>query len=253
MYGIQKAGMLKRISAFLLDFILMTIAVTGFAFLISTITGRENYVDKMNERKEFYEEKYTVDFDISEEDYNKLDENERKHIDDAYVEYRRDEEYLYAFNMQANLTLIMITFSLLLSYVILELVLPIIFGNGQTVGKKVFSIGIVHVNAVRLTGLGLFTRTMLGKYTVETMIPVILLMMVLFGGGGITGLLVLGLLLILELFTFFKNGQNTPIHDVLAHTVCVDLSVQQIYADEQELIKHKERLHAEQVQDSEYS
>ena len=154
--------------------------------------------------------------------------------------------------MLANLTLIMITFSLLLSYILLELVIPIILGNGQTVGKKVFAIGVVHVNAVRLTGLGLFTRTILGKYTVEAMIPVMLILLTLFGGGGLTGLLVLGLLIILEVFTFTKNKQNTPIHDVLSHTVCVDLSVQQIYENENELIKHKERLHEEAVQDSDY-
>ena len=252
MYSIQKASMLKRISAFLLDFILLTIAVTGFALLISVITGRAKHVDKMNERKAYFEETYSVDFDIKEEDYNKLSDDEKQRIDDAYVLYRQDEEYLYAFNMLANLTLIMITFSLLLSYVLLELVLPIIFGNGQTVGKKVFAIGVVHVNAVRLTGLGLFTRTILGKYTVEAMIPVMLLLLTVFGGGGLTGLLVLGLLIVLEVFTFTKNKQNTPIHDVLAHTVCVDLSVQQIYENENELIKHKERLHEEAVQDSDY-
>lgn len=274
MYTIQKASMLKRISAFLLDFILMTIAVTGFAFIISLITGYSGHLDKLSEREAYYESKYYPEFGITEEQYNALGaeakaayaydfdiigtekydaltEAEKTNIMNAYKSLLEDDDYSYAYSMLFNLTLIMITFSLLLSFILLEMVIPKIFGNGQTVGKKVFALGIVHVNAVRLSGVGNFTRVILGKFTVETMIPVIMAMM-LFTGGGLTGLLVLGLLIILEIFVFFKNKLCTPIHDVLAQTVCVDMSVQLVYENEDELIKHKERIHAEIVKDSDY-
>ena len=260
MYGIQKASVLKRVSAFLLDFILMTIAATGFAVLVSLITGREKHVKKIEERKVYYETHYSetyypdgsfkVDVDITQEDFDKLDEDKKDVVNKAKSACGNDEEFKHASSMSISLFLIMITFGILLSFILLEVVLPVIFGNGQTVGKKVFSLGVVHVNAVKLTGVGLFARSILGKYTVEVMIPLILLFM-LIGGGNASGLLVLGLLVILEIFAFFKNKMNTPIHDVLAHTVCVDLSIQRIYQNEQELIDHKLRTHSEAMQDSE--
>lgn len=246
MYEIQKASMLKRISAFLLDFVLMTIAVTGFALLVSLMTGRMKHVDKMEEREAYYEEKYDVDFGITEEKFNSLTEDEQKHLDNAYNEFRRDEEYNVALSKSISQLMLMVTFGFLLSFILLELVIPIIFGNGQTVGKKVFNLGVVHVNAVKISGVGLFARSILGKYTVETMIPVVLMLM-MFLGGSASGIIVIGLLIILEIFAFFKNKMNTPIHDVLSHTVCVDLSVQLIYRTEQELIDHKTRLHNEIV------
>ena len=274
MYTIQKASIMKRMAAFLLDFILMTIAVTGFAFLVALITNIQGHVDVMNARKEYFETKYYsefgiteaeynalskdeqvkyhYDFDISQEDYSALSEENRKNLDAAYGLMRNDEEYLYAITMVTNLTLIMITMGLMTAFILLELVIPKIFGNGQTVGKKVFSLGVVHVNAVKLTGVGLFTRTMLGKYTVEVMIPVMMLFMMLLSGEGLTAVLVLGLLIILEIFAFFRNRLDTPIHDVLSHTVCVDMSVQQIYENEEELIKHKQRLHEELARESDY-
>ena len=244
MYEIQKAPMLKRISAFLLDFVLMTIAVTGFALLVSLMSGRMKHVDKMAEREAYYEEEYGVDFDISEEDFSKMSEAEQKHLDEAYNAFRQDEEYNVAFSKLISQAALMVTFGFLLAFLLLELAVPILFGNGQTVGKKIFNLGVVHVNAVKLSGVGLFARSILGKYTVETMIPVVLILM-MFLGGGASGLLVIALLVILQIFAFFKNKMNTPIHDVLAHTVCVDLSVQLIYRTEQELIDHKLRLHNE--------
>lgn len=251
MYSIQKASILKRISAFLLDFILMTIAVTGFAFAISAITGYDSYVAKIEERRVFIASEYDVDLEISAEEREALTEEDKARYDAAEKALEKDPEALRAYDMLINLTLVMISLSLLLSFIALELVIPIILKNGQTVGKKVFSIGVVHVNSVRLTGIGLFTRAMLGKYTVETMIPVIMILMLLLG-NGFTSLLVLGLLIILEMFVFFKNKMGTPIHDVLAHTVCVDLSIQMIYENEDELIKHKKQLHAEMVEDADY-
>lgn len=254
MYGIQKAGMLKRISAFLLDFILMAIAATGFAVLVSFITGREKHLDKKNEIKEYYEalystEDFEVDTDISRAEFDLLTDEQKAAVNGAKIAMYNNEDFRYASAKHASLVLIMVTFSLLLSYVGLELVVPMLFGNGQTVGKKVFNLGVVHVNAVKLSGVGLFARSILGKYTVETMIPVFLLFMMM-SKSGLSELIVLGLLLILEIVAFFINKMNTPIHDVLSHTVCVDMSVQMVYKDEQELIDHKTRLHNELVNGS---
>ena len=252
MYEIQKASMLKRISAFLLDFILLTIAVTGFALLLSIVTGLNNHTDKLAERQEYYETTYGVDFD-DVENFDKYTKEEQDHILNVYDNmFAKDPEVLYAYNMIFYLTLTIVTFSLLLSFLLLEFAIPMILKNGQTVGKKVFNLGIIHSNGIKLTGVALFARALLGKYTIETMIPIIVITTLLFGSGGPVGVIVLGLILVLQLFVFFKSKYYTPIHDVIGHTVCCDLSSQLMFENVEELIAYKQKMHEEAVKEADY-
>ena len=252
MYDIQKASLLKRISAFLLDFILMTIAVTGFALLLSTVLGYDNYAGALTEKREYYEATYEVDFDIKKEDYDALSEEDRKVIDDAYAIYMKDTDVIFNYNMLFNLMLIIASMSLVLSFLLLEFVVPLLLKNGQTVGKKIFAIGVVHLNSVRITSVALFARSILGKCVLELMVPLIVIATMLFGSGGPVGLLVLGLILLLELFCFFKEGKFTLIHDVLSHTVAVDLATQMIFDTPDDMIAYKTRIHAEDAASQSY-
>ncbi len=252
MYDLQKASLLKRISAALLDFILIIIAITGFAYLISVISGYDSHLNRLNEIESEYETVYSVDFDIKKEDYDKLSAEDKKTLDDAYALFAKDDEVIYTYNLLLNLTLVMITFSIMLSFVALEFVVPMLFGNGQTLGKKIFAIGVMHVNGVRVRGTALFARSVIGKCTMETLVPVMLLFSLFFGNGGAVSIAVLGLLLILEGFVFFRDKLFTPIHDILSHTVCVDLSSQMIFENEAELIAYKNKLHAEIVDNTDY-
>lgn len=256
MYDIQKASMLKRISAFLLDFVLMTIAVTGFAFLITAITGYDNHVNTFEAKRAEYEEIYNIDLDMTEEEKSAMSAAEREAYDKRLAEadeaFSKDETVLIALNMMFNLILITVSLSLLLSFLLLEFAVPMFLKNGQTVGKKIFAIGVVHENSVKISGFALFSRTILGKYTVETMIPVIVIITMLFGGAGLEGLILLVLLIGLQLFVFFKNKLNTPLHDVLGHTVAVDLSTQMIFDNVDELIAYKKKIHAETAEKADY-
>ncbi len=263
MYELQKASLLKRFSAFLLDFILMTIAVTGFAWFISAVTGFYSHVTVLETKKIEYENSIglsgansanleVVDFSILKEDYDKLTEEERAKIDSAYTAYHKDEAVVYAKNMIFNLALIMATLSLLLSYLLLEFAIPMMFKNGQTVGKKIFSVGVIHLNGVRISGIAVFTRAILGKFAIETMVPILICLTMIAGGGGIVGIIVLGLILLLEAFVFFKDRKNTLLHDMLSMTVCVDLPSQMVFDTEDELIAYKKKLHEEVVKESTY-
>ena len=251
-YDLQKASLLKRFSAFLLDLILMMIVITGCAFLLSEITGYENYKNTYYYERAFYETVEDVDFDIEQEAYNALDEAERKKIDDAYAAFAQDKDVVYAYNMMFNLTLMITSLSIFFGYFIIEFIIPLILKNGQTVGKKVFSLGVMQQHGVKLNNVALFARSVLGKCTIETMIPGLILATMLFGAGGIVGIVVLGLILIMEGIFFFKDKRFTFIHDVIGHTIVVDLPSQMIFDTEAELIAYKQKLHAEEVERSEY-
>ena len=252
MLDLQKASVLKRASAFLLDIILLFVLITGFAFALFSVTGYDDYAARLEEKEKVYEEQYGVSFNVTEKEYNELTEEARATLDAAYEAFGKDEEVLYLYNMQLNLILMLSTVSILLAYVLLELILPLVFKNGQTVGKKIFGIALMHTNGVRLSTMGLFIRTVLGKFTLETMIPVYILLMSLFGSLGSTGTILLILILILQVGVVIITKTNSAIHDLLSGTVAVDLSSQMIFDSVDAMTEYKKRIHAEQVKNADY-
>ena len=119
-------------------------------------------------------------------------------------------------------------------------------------GKKVFGIGLIRVDGVKISTFALFVRTVLGKYTVETMIPVLMVMMIFIGTIGILGpAIVLGLL-ILQVALIITSPTNSALHDHMAATVAVDLASQMIFATAEDLVEYKKQVHAEQVKNQPY-
>lgn len=246
-YDLQKAGSLKRLSAFLLDFIMLISLAVGLAALMSWVFGFDRHYNAMNAGFEAYEQQYGVVFDITQEEYEAKSEADRQLYDDAYNALIADTEVVYAYNMVFNLTLAIATLSILLSFLLLEFAVPLFVGNGQTLGKKIFSIGVMRTDGIRINGPLLFIRTILGKYTVETMIPVLTFIMIFFNAIGVLGAVIILGLLIVQAVSMIATRTNSMIHDLLAKTVVVDMSTQLIFGSESELIAYKTKVNAEQV------
>ncbi len=251
-YDIQKANMLKRISAYILDMILLLIVITGAAFLLSSVLDYDSYAETLNRIYEEYEAEYGIDLDISAADYAALGEEEKKIYEDVNELLNENEEALEAYNMSVNLALVISSVSILVGYLILEFIIPIIFKNGQTVGKKVFGIGLIRQDGVRITNLMLFVRTVLGKCTVETMIPVYILIMIIFANLGMTGTVILAGMAILQIALMATSKTNSAVHDMMAATVAVDLSSQMIFDSEADMLAYKNKLHAENAAKDRY-
>ena len=147
-------------------------------------------------------------------------------------------------------TLTMVSLGILLSMLVLEFAIPLFFKNGQTIGKKVFGVAVMHENGVKVNTITLFIRTFLGKYAVETMCPALLVLM-LFTSNAITSVIVMALLIIFELVIFIWKKETRPfIHDVFAKTVCVDLASQMIFETEAEMLAFRRNAYAETSGDS---
>lgn len=252
MLDLQKASMLKRISAFILDVILLAVAITGFAFFLSAVTGFDSYNEKFNEIEASYAQQYGVDFGMTYEEYEALSEEQKKNYELASEALSKDAEANRAYGMIVNLTLVITSISILLGYLLLEFTVPLIFKNGQTLGKKIFGIALMRNDGVKINTVMLFVRTVLGKYTIETMVPVLVIIMTFFGNAGIIGLAVLLLIGILEIVMLCTTKTRSCIHDVLAYTVAVDMQSQMIFGSVEELLEYKKKLHAEVVADSDY-
>ena len=128
----------------------------------------------------------------------------------------------------------------------------------STPGKKIFGLAVMRTNGVRIRGVSLFIRTFLGKYVVETMIPVLIGLLIIFnaigimGGPGIIGLIMVLILFVAEIVLVAVSKTNSMIHDFVSDTVVVDMASQMIFDDEQSMIEYKQRKAAEEAARSPY-
>ena len=246
-YDLQKAGLWKRTAAWMFDAILVGTLAVALGFLLSGLLGYDEQSEALDRAYEAYEAKYGIDFDITQEEYLALPEARRQNYEAAYQELAKDEEAMHAYDMVINLTLTMTTTGILLAYLIWELGIPLMLGNGQTVGKKIFGIGLMRTAGVQINTLQLFTRTVLGKFTIETMIPVYVLLMMFWGTGGLMGTALLVILLAAQIIAVAVTRTNSAVHDLMAGTVVVDIASQMIFRSSGDLIAFQKRLHAESV------
>lgn len=249
---LQKANILKRVSAWILDLILLTIVITGVAFALSSILDYDSYSETLDRIYHEYEAEYGIDLDITAEEYAALTREEQKTYEEVNRVMNENEEAVEAYNMTVNLALVITSLSILVSYLLLEFAVPLILKNGQTIGKKVFGIGLVRQDCVKVSTLALFVRTLLGKCTVETILPAYILILIIFGNLGMTGTVILVGMAILQIALVATSRTNSAIHDMMAATVAVDLNSQMIFESEADLLAYKNKLHAENAAKDKY-
>ncbi len=251
-YDIQKASVLKRISAFLFDFILFVILIVAITFGLSALLNYDAQLSAIDAGYAKYELLYPgVKFDIGMEEYNKLTAEEIEYYNTALAALGKDPDFNYAYSMTFNLSLIIGSFAILISTLVVEFIIPLILGNGQTLGKKIFGIGLVRVDCVKVSTLQLFVRAVLGKCTVETMIPVLVLIMFLFGQAGFL-ILLPPVILIIQIVMICATKNNLLFHDALASTVVIDVASQLIFDSPEELIEYKKQLHEAEAAKADY-
>lgn len=254
-YDLQKGSLLKRASAFLLDGILLVIIAVGFAFAFSAIFHYSTYSNTYSEGIDRYAKMYGVDFSsiLNQADYDALSDADRANYDAAVEAMNNDPEILRALNIIVRLIIAMVSVSIFLGFMVIEFILPMIFKNGQTPGKKIFGLAVMRANGVRIRGISLFIRTFLGKYVIETMIPVLIAMLTIFnaigimGGPGILGFIMVLLLLVGQIIMVATTKTNSMIHDMVSDCVVVDMASQMIFDSEQAMIEYKAQKAAEEA------
>ena len=251
-YDLQRASMWKRISAWLLDAILLCIIATLMAFVLAAVTNYDGYSEQLDARYTYFEEQYGVSRNLTQDQVNAMTNEELANLTAASDAIAADEEAVYAYNMMLQLIIIMTSFGILLGYVVLEFAVPMVLGNGQTIGKKVFSLGVMQQNGVRVNGVCMFIRTVLGKYAIETMIPVMMVLMLFFGTIGTVGWIIVGAIGIVQVALLITTRERCMIHDKLANTVTVDLPSQMIFKTQEDLIAYKEKVAAEKAANQVY-
>lgn len=257
---LQKASLWKRISAGLLDFILLVVIAVGAAAVLSWAldynTKNEQLSDAYLRYEQEYEAKYDVTFRISREEYDAMTQAQKENYDAACADVEKafasDPQVVYLYNFVMNMTLLITTFALLISVLLLEFFVPLLLKNGQTIGKKIFAIALIKPDGVKVSNVQMFVRALLGKFTIELMIPVYILLMIFFNSIGIVGIAILAAILLSEIISLIVSKTNNLIHDSISGTVAVDMATQMIFGSMDERIAYIKRLHAQEVPKQDY-
>ena len=249
-FDLQKANVWKRISSFIFDAIITSILMVGFAFLISKIVRYDDYNNQLNEYYAEYEELYGVSFTLTSDEFAQLSDEDLVIFQEAYDAFNADEEAMKAYDTVINLTMIITVLAIFLAIFGLEFVIPLILKNGQTMGKKIFGLGVVKNNGVRINSIALFVRSVLGKCVLETMIPVFIALLIYFANLGIIGTGLIVIFLLIQITLFIVTRYHTLIHDFLSYTTVVDIDSQLIFESEETMLAYKNKLHSEKVSKS---
>jgi len=249
---LQKASMWKRISAALFDLITHSVLVVAFAYVLSGLLGYDSYNITFNNAIERYAAQFGTEFQMTAEQISALTEAEIANYEAAYQALTADMEAMYAYNMIIYMSLGIASICVLLSFLVLEFLVPLQLGDGQTIGKRIFSIGVIRTDFVRVPPVQLFIRSILGKYTIETMLPILILILLFFGQIGIIGTGILILLVIGQVAALAVTSTNSALHDLLAGTVTVDISSQRIFKDSQALLDYQKKMYAEKAEKQNY-
>ena len=250
---LQKANFWKRISAFLFDFIVTVMLTFAFATAITAFCNYDKAAANLSGYYTKYEELYGIDFNISEEDYNNLSVEAKAVYEEANTALYKDEGFYDARINVCSLTLLIAGGGLLLATLLWYFVIPLLFGYGRTMGKKIFGLAVVHTNFVKVSKPVLFIRAVVGLFAIETMLPLSMLIMIEFSFMGIVGLITIGLLGLLQIGVMIYTNTNSSIHDLLTDTVVVDFASQHIFDTPDDYMKYTQEEHAKAVENAEYS
>ena len=244
--------MWKRISAFLFDVIMLGIVAVLLGWGLSALLNYDSYSRIVTDSYTRYSEEYGVDLRLTQKEYEALPEEEARKVDAGFAALNADGNALRANQMMLQLSVMIISLGFFFAYLIMEFFIPLKLGTGQTLGKKIFGIGLMKTDGVKVNGVTLFIRAILGKYAIETMVPVLIILMIYWGTIGVVGPAVIFLILIVEAVVMISTRTNSLIHDLLANTVVIDAASQRIFDSPEARAEYKAKIAAELAERKEY-
>lgn len=115
----------------------------------------------------------------------------------------------------------LIASALFLAFLVSDVLVPLLLKNGETIGKKIFSLTLIRIDG-RKVGTGtLILRSLTGKYLIETL-PVLLLLVYAFFSYSTLCLLTALILSILNISVTLLSKNQRALHDMIAKTVVIE-------------------------------
>lgn len=230
-YGINPASVLNRIMSGLLDFILTVVLATGFFSLISRVLNYDDisnqlmgkyveygvYIEDDNGGYQYNGHTYSIVVDTTT--YNEVKERFNNDAVAVNLEYK-SETCAFA----------SISTGCLLSLIVIDFVLPLLFKNGRTIGGIMMKVGLISKKGIKISNVQLFARCIIGRYIIETIIPIILWALY-----GVVGVFVfcIGLVFIITL----SPNHQLP-HNIVSNILTCDQNLQYYAISKEDLKEH---------------
>lgn len=259
-FSLQKANMYKRISAWLFDAVICLVLITGMLVVFSALFKYDVQAEKLNGIYEDYYAKYEAEHEgvvlnPTDEEFSAFTPEELE----VYHQHQNAVSALIAQDPEAqrlqiviiNYTFIMILLSTLIVALVWHFLIPLIIGDGRTLGKKIFGLAVMRTNGLKLSNPILFVRSILGLFTMETMVPVFFALMIYFGFLGVVGIIATLLIFVLQIVVMAMTKTNASIHCLLSDTVVVDFASQQIFQTQEALDEYLEQERLAELQKNE--
>lgn len=266
-YEIKQAKISTRIYAFLIDLLIFIVIFSASMFLLNTYSKDYNdskkiydekclehnlVIEKTNENGEKYTANWTVyDFMMSSFSspgcHVEKEEDIKDVSDECQIEYSdfltkqnevfgKDEVAVSTYNKIVKYRIGFYAISSFLALLIINIVFPLIFKNGQTLGKKVFKLGLVSKKGIKVNFANIGLRFLIGIFAFEVF-PFMLYL-------AVSNVYTIGLLLGMALsfvnfclFIFTKN--HVMVHDYVGGTVVVDLHTTIVFNSVEEMNRIK--------------
>ncbi|MBO6048822.1 MAG: RDD family protein [Spirochaetales bacterium] len=225
----NKAGLSKRASAFFIDAVLLLLLAVALAYVLSLAFGYSRFSQAYSSGIERYAAQYNVQFDkvVSQADFDALTDQQKAAYEAAVAAMNEDTEILDALSSMVRLIFLIAALSLFLAFLALEFIVPLFLKQGRTLGKKAFGLSVTKKDGSPLGPVPLLVRTFVGKYLIETMIPVLIIIITIFNaiglmnGPGIIGFAIILVIVISNLALVFISANGCAIHDHIADTIVV--------------------------------
>lgn len=242
---IQKAKWWKRILSFIVDAATISIIAVVVCLLMARILKYEENSNNLNKKYEYYEETYNVSFELTEEEYNQFTEEEINKYQEVQEIINNDEEFINIFKKMVILTIVIIAIGVFVGVMVVEFIIPLFLKNGQTIGKKMFDLCLVRPNSVKVSILQIFVRTFFGKYIIEIMLPIVLIILYIF--GSLVSETIIGIisLLVIQICIYFSKNYRQFLHDRFSVVIVVDKQEQKIFDTYDELILYNQNKKSE--------
>lgn len=235
-YTLNLANPWKRFAAWLLDFILLATLAVGIMWLLSIAF---NFTAENAKLYSYYEQYgvYTVTDGVGV--FCETDAAYSNECAAKWTNFGNDASAVAQYQKIVTLTFIMLTLGVFIATTIIYLVFPLIFKNGQTIGKKVMGVALLSKDEIQVSTFQVVTRYLLGNFTVMLMLPIMLVLVAIYFNWGLI-LTIPGIAIELGNLVAImatKNKQNIP--DLIARTIPVDISSQIIAKTPEELSMYK--------------
>lgn len=237
---------IKRIAAWIVDFIIVIVLATGFAFLTSLIYHYDDYYNTYIEKQIQYElyveaDEGTLTFQGKNYVlYSSLDGHNDELLKEREMACGNDEEFKFANHKVLMGQIIIPITGAFASLLVCEFILPLCFKHGRTIGLFFFGIGYVTEEDIDVKIKNVFIRFLFGKFIVDVFIPFTGILLVIMNTGyGIIGLVCLLGIPIANIVLLLSSKDKRGIHDFIARMKPCDNTCQIYIKTTEELAKCK--------------